>query len=166
MNAKPHLQFPQDYPKVFSLQIMKIRLLIILAMLGAVGCSTFEQRSAEKEAVYSQLDPATQEKLRQQVVEIGYTPDMVFIALGKPDSKSETITVRGREETWTYNSYFSEYRGTETAGYRRIIDYDPVRKAYIIYHEPVRVDIYRDHVEERIRIIFRDEKVAVIEKAK
>jgi len=145
---------------------MKIRLLIAFALLGVVGCSTFEKRSLEKAEVFSKLDPATQEKLRREVIEIGYTPDMVFIALGKPDIKSQQITADSREETWTYNSYYSEYRGTETAGYRRIINYDPIRKTYIVYYEPVRVDVYRDHVEDHIRITFRNGKVAVIEQAK
>ncbi|MCF7688841.1 MAG: hypothetical protein K9M98_07485 [Cephaloticoccus sp.] len=145
---------------------MNSRLLFALALLGFAGCSTFEQRSKEKAAVFSQLETATQEKLRQGEIEIGYTPDMVFIALGKPDYKSAQITAENREEIWTYNSYFSEYRGTETAGYRRIIDYDPVKKTYIVYYEPVRVDVYREHVEDRIRITFRGGKVVVIEQAK
>lgn len=145
---------------------MKMRLFIALALLGVAGCSTFEKRSAEKIAVFSQLDPATQEKLRQGVVEIGYTSDMVFIALGKPDIRSERITADSREETWTYSAYYTEYRGTETAGYRRIIDYNPLTKAYYVYYEPVRVDVYRDHIEDRIRIIFRDGRAAMIEQAK
>ena len=76
---------------------MNARLLIAFALLSLSGCNTFEQRSEEKAAVFYQLDKATQEKLRQGEVELGFTTDMVFIALGRPDYKSEQITAKGRE---------------------------------------------------------------------
>ena len=145
---------------------IKTSILIVMATLLLSGCSTFEKRAEEKAAVYSQLDPATQEKLRNGVIEIGNTPDMVFIALGQPDSKSEQITADRREETWIYNSYYTEYSGSEQVGYRRIVEYNRITKSYIVYYEPVRVDVYRDRVQDRIRITFRDGKVAVIEQAK
>lgn len=145
---------------------MKTRLLLLIALLGLVGCSTFEKRADEKAAVFSKLDAPTQENLRKGLVEIGYTPDMVYIALGTPDSRNEAITATSRKEVWIYNSYYSEYRGTEHAGYRRYVDFNPVTKKYFVYYEPVRVDVYRDHVEERIRITFEDGKVSLIEQAK
>jgi len=145
---------------------MKSRILITLALLGLAGCNTFEKRAEEKAEVFNQLDPATKDKLSRAVVEIGFSPDLVFIALGKPDSKSERVTEEGRSEVWVYNSYYSEYRGSEIAGYRRIVDYDPFTKRYYVYYEPVRVEVYQDHVEDRIRITFKDDKVTVIEQAK
>ncbi len=145
---------------------MTTRLLISLLLLGLAGCSTFEKRSEEKAAVFSALDPNAQEKLRQGMVEIGYTPDMVYIALGAPDSKSERTTAEGRDMIWIYSAYYSEYRGTSNVGYRRMVEYNPVTKSYIVFYEPVQVDHYEERVEDRIRVTFRDEKVAVIEKAK
>lgn len=147
---------------------MKTRILIViaLAVLTVTGCSTFEKRAEEKAAVYNQLDPATKDKLRKGVIEVGNTPDMVFIALGEPDSKTEQITADHREEIWTYSSYFSEYSGSQHLGYRRFVDYNPRTKTYYVYYEPVRIDLYRDRVEDRIRITFRDGKVTVIEQAR
>jgi hypothetical protein len=145
---------------------MKMRFLFALATLVLAGCSTFEKRAEEKAAVYSQLDPATQEKLRKGIIEIGNTPDMVFIALGQPDSKTEQITAERREETWIYNSYYTEYSGSQHLGYRRMVEYNRVTKSYYVYYEPVRVEVYRDRVEDRIRITFRDGKVSMIEQAK
>lgn len=142
------------------------RLAFIAALLGLAGCSTFEKRAEQKADVYTRLDAATQGKLKQGLVEIGYSPDMVYIALGSPDQRNETVTTQGRKEIWIYNSYYSEYRGSEHLGYRRYVDYNPVTKKYFIYYEPVRVDVYRDHVEERIRITFEDGKVTMIEQAK
>lgn len=145
---------------------MKTRFLITLLLLSLAGCSTFEKRAEEKATIFAALGADAQEKLRQGIVEIGYTPDMVYIALGSPDSKSERTTVDGSDMTWIYSAYYSEYRGTSNVGYRRIVDYNPVTKSYIVYYEPVQVDHYEERVEDRIRITFRDGKVAVIEQAK
>jgi len=145
---------------------MKTRFLITLLLLGLAGCSTFEKRAEEKATAFASLGSEAQEKLRQGMVEIGYTSDMVYIALGAPDSKSERTTADGSDMTWIYSAYYSEYRGTSNVGYRRIVDYNPVTKSYVVYYEPVQVDHYEERVEDRIRVTFRDGKVTVIEKAK
>lgn len=145
---------------------MKTRLFLTLLFLSLAGCSTFEKRAEEKAAIFSSLGAEAQEKLRQGIVEIGYTPDMVYIALGGPDSQSQRTTADGTDMTWIYSAYYSEYRGTSNVGYRRIVDYNPVTKSYIVYYEPVQVDHYEERVEDRIKVTFRDGKVAVIEKAK
>ena len=145
---------------------MKTRFLISLLLLGLAGCSTFEKRSEEKSAVFAALDTEAQEKLSQGIVEIGYSPDMVYIALGSPDSKSEHTTAEKTDLVWIYSAYYSEYRGTSNVGYRRMVHYDPKTKSHIVYYEPVQVDHYEERVEDRIRVTFRDGKVAVIEKAK
>lgn len=146
---------------------MNMRLLLMAAgLLALAGCSTFERRVAEKAAVFAALTPAQQDNLRKGVVELGYTPDMVYIALGPPDSKRETITARRREETWIYRSFSSDYVGDRIVGYQRYVAYDPKTKTMLAYSEPVRQSVYRDHSEDRIRITFRDSKVAVIEQVK
>lgn len=145
---------------------MKTRLIFTLLLLTTFGCSTFEKRAEDNAELFASLDAETQDKLRQGMVEVGYTPDMVFIALGAPDSRSERITAESREKIWIYSTYYTEYTGTDTVGYQRIVNYDPTTKSYFVHYEPVRVDHYQNRTEDRIRITFRDDKVAVIEKAK
>lgn len=138
--------------------------LALLALLA--GCSTVDKRIQEKSSVFAGLDAATQEKLRQGVVEIGYTPDMVYIALGQPDDKREKVSATGREITWIYSSYTQEYAGTGVAGHRRTLVRDPATQRTYIMWEPVVVDVYNNRIDDRIRISFRDGKVTVIEQAK
>lgn len=145
---------------------MKTRLFLVLALALLAGCSTFNDRAKEKAAVFSRLDAATQENLRQGIVEVGYTPDMVYIALGDPDATRERVTADGKEETWIYQALSTEYRGQSTVGYRRWVTYDPERKVLWTYYEPVNVNVYQDHIEDRIRITFKDGKVTVIEQVK
>ena len=153
-------------PPAIMLKTMKLRLTLLAVLLGLTGCSTFEKRAEQKSEVYARLDAETQGKLKQGLVEIGYSPDMVYIALGTPDQRNETVTAKGRKEIWIYNSYYTEYRGTDHVGYRRYVDYNPITKKYFVYYEPVRVDVYRDRIEERIRITFEDGKVTMIEQDK
>lgn len=138
--------------------------LLLLSLLA--GCSTVDKRIEEKSSLFAGLDAATQEKLRQGIVEIGYTPDMVYIALGKPDDKREKISAEGRELTWIYSSYKQEYAGTGVAGHRRVIVHDPIAKRSYVMWEPVVVDVYNNRIDDRIRISFRDGKVTVIEQVK
>lgn len=148
---------------------MKPRLplfLLLAAALGLAGCSTVDKRIEEKSAAFAAYPAEIRDNLRKGIVEIGYTPDQVYIALGKPDDKRERLTAQGRELTWIYHSYHEDYRGTALVGYRRLIAYDPVRKRNYVYWEPAVVDVYRGRIDERIRISFQDDKVAVIEQAK
>lgn len=140
--------------------------LFLLAALLLAGCSTIDSRIEEKSAAFATYDPATQEKLKQGIVEIGYTPEQVYIALDRADDRRERLTAKRRELTWIYHSYHEDYRGTAMMGYRRMIAYDPVRRRNYVYWEPAVVDVYSSHIDERIRITFRDGKVAVIEQAK
>lgn len=141
---------------------MKTRLLLFPIILLLAGCSTIDRRITEKAAVFESLDPATQEQLRKGMVEVGYNTDLVYIALGRPDERRERITAAGREEVWIYSSYYQEYAGTSVA-YRRYIGYHPVTGKRVIYLEPVHQHHYRDRVNERIRVTFRDGKVTEIE---
>ena len=145
---------------------MKIFLpLLLLAALLLAGCSTIDSRIKEKASAFAGYDAATQAKLRQGLVEIDYTPEQVYIALGQPDSIRERVSAKERELTWIYFSYHSDYQGTAVAGYRRLIGYDPVSRRNYVYWEPALVDVYRGRIDERICITFRAGRVVVIEQA-
>lgn len=139
-----------------------------LALLAAVfaGCSTFESRSREKAATFASLSPAEREKLKHGVIELGNTPDMVYIALGHPDERHESTNAQRRRTVWVYNSYFQDYEGSFHTGYRRFVVYDPIRKRYNVFFEPTYTDVYSEHEEERIRITFENGHVIAIEQPK
>ena len=147
---------------------MKSPVLFTLSLLtlAFVGCDTFDRRSQEKASTFAALAPEEREKLRRGVIEIGNTPDMVYIALGRPDEQRDTTTADGRETVWVYNSYHREYEDNIHTGYRRILIYDPVRRRYNVFFEPLYTDIYSDHTEENIRIVFRNDQVTEIEQPK
>jgi hypothetical protein len=144
-----------------------LRTFILAGSLGfLVGCQTVESRIKEKPEVFASVDKATQDKIKQGIIDLGYTEDMVYLALGAPDQKRESISAAGQTITWIYNTYYTRYDGTQMLGYHRRVYFDPYVKTYRVYYRPVYTDVYSDEKEERIRIVFKAGKVTVIEQAK
>ena len=140
---------------------------MLAASLGFLpGCQTIDSRIKEKPEVFASVDKVTQDKIKQGIIDIGYTEDMVYLALGAPDQKRESVTATGRSITWIYNTYYERYDGTAFIGYRRAVYFDPFLRTYRLYYHPAYVESYRDEKEERIRVVFKDGKAAVIEQTK
>jgi hypothetical protein len=142
------------------------RLLLGMLAFALAGCSTVDSRIKEKPDVFAKLDPVIQAKLKQGIIDLGYTSDMVYIALGKPDEIRERTSGGGHDTVWKYNTYYDRYEGTVHAGYRRFVYWDPRIRAYRIYYEPVYANLYSAEKETYIRVTFRDDKITVIEQTK
>ncbi len=135
-------------------------------LLNFTGCQSVDSRIKEKPEVFAKLDVATQDKIKQGIIDIGYSEDMVYLALGDPDQKRESVSATGQTMTWIYNSYYERYDGTRHAGYYRQVYYDPYLGTYRMHYRPALVEAYVTEKEERIRVVFKDGKVAVIEQTK
>lgn len=145
------------------------RSLLLLATLTALllsACDTFERRAQEKAATFEQLSPAERAKLKRGEIEMGNTPEMVYIALGRADEQHEKTTPTGREMVWTYKTYHQEYEGNVHTGYRRVVLWDPGLKRYVVFYDPVYAEVYSEHSEENIRVKFHDGKVVEVEQPK
>ena len=111
---------------------------MLAASLGFLtGCQTVDSRIKEKPDVFAQLDPATKDKVKQGIIELGYSEDVVYLALGTPDQKRESVSATGKSITWIYNTYYNRYDGGFYAGYHRSVYFDPYLRAYRMYYRPV-----------------------------
>ena len=140
--------------------------LLFASLVLLAGCQSVESRIKEKPDLFANLDAATQDKIKQGIIEIGYTEDMVYLALDKPDQKRESVSENGKSTTWIYNTYYQRYDGTQFAGYHRSIYFDPHLRAYRVSYRPAYADTYSQEKEERIRVVFQDGKATVIEQSK
>ena len=140
--------------------------LIAAALLFVTGCQNVDSRIKEKPDVFAKLDVATQDKIKQGIIDIGFTEDMVYLALGAPDQKREAVSATGQTVTWIYNTYYERYDGTHHAGYYRQVYFDPYLRSYRVHYRPAFVDTYVSEKEERIRVVFKEGKVSVIEQTK
>ncbi len=88
---------------------MKIPVLIgAIAVFALAGChptAGIPARIQEKSAAFSQLTDAQKRKIEQGVIEVGYTTDMVYMALGKPQKVRAEKLPEGPEETWIYENF-------------------------------------------------------------
>jgi len=140
---------------------------MLAASLGFLGgCQTVDDRIREKPEVFANVDAATQDKIKQGIIDLGYSEDMVYLALGAPDQKRESVNANGRTVTWIYNTYYQRYDGTAFVGYHRRVYFDPYLRTYRVYYHPAYAETYRDEKEERIRVVFKDGKASVIEQTK
>ena len=75
----------------------------LLGLLGG-GCQSVDERIKQHPDVFQELSAAEQERLRDRIVKLGDSPELVMIAFGKPDKEERVITSNGRERVvWTYH---------------------------------------------------------------
>ncbi|MDD3179937.1 MAG: hypothetical protein PHQ04_06240 [Opitutaceae bacterium] len=141
-------------------------LVLSLLVLALSACSTIDSRIKEKSTVFTQLDAGAQAKIKQGTVDLGFNEDMVYMALGAPDQVRNRKTGEGQTTVWIYNTYFDRYEGMAHVGYHRWMYFDPAVRLYRVYWEPVYTDVYRRHMEEKIRVAFRGGKVVAIDQVK
>ena len=75
---------------------------LLAAALVLVACNTIDSRIGRQQALFDSYPPNVQQNIRNGVIEADYTPEMVVMALGKPDRKAEMQTQDGVAEVWTY----------------------------------------------------------------
>jgi hypothetical protein len=77
-------------------------LLFLIATFLLAGCaSTPTQRIEEKKEEFAALTPEDQQAVKAGVIKVGYTPDMVYMALGQPSA----VKTQAEMETWEYRNY-------------------------------------------------------------
>jgi hypothetical protein len=98
---------------LFSLRIKSPSLAWFTATLLALlvaGCETvggIDARTQEKSAVYATLKPWQKKYITQGVVVPGFTPDMVYMAVGSPSRVEPMKNSDGSvAEVWIYNRYY------------------------------------------------------------
>lgn len=81
-------------------------LVSILVSLLAAGCATsgIENRAQEKATVFNQLSPDVQRRIRDGQVGMGFTEDMVYIAIGKPSKTETRSSDSGPVVVWIYKN--------------------------------------------------------------
>ena len=84
----------------------------------------------------------------------------------EPSRRIEKRTETGTQFIWIYRQYTESYEGSDFAGYRRRIYYDPRTGRHFVSLEPCYVDVYREEAEEALRIVFENGRVKVIEELK
>ena len=71
-------------------------------VLLLTGCSTPRSRIQSRQSVFDAWPPAVQEKVRAGRIDLGFTPEMVEVALGAADRVGSRTTEKGTSVVWVY----------------------------------------------------------------
>ena len=79
--------------------------LLVSALLLASGCatSTPQTRISKNREIYRGFPSDVQRKVSAGIVDVGFTPEMVRLALGEPNREFSRQTENGSAEVWVYH---------------------------------------------------------------
>lgn len=81
-------------------------LLLTLLVSGCESDGSTSARAQEKSAAYAALRPWQKKYVDVGSITEGFTPDMVYIALGRPDQVDPKELPEGKTERWTYRRFY------------------------------------------------------------
>lgn len=138
-------------------------LFALAAVLLLAACaSTPESRIKKNPELFASFPADVQAKVQKGEVDIGFTPDMVELAKGKPSRTYSRRTAAGDTEVWAYSGYrySTDRQRVEVRG--RFAD---SAGRYHNYNDWVWVDVQRQTEYDAIRVEFTNGKVSALESA-
>ena len=136
-----------------------MNLLACLALvLLTAGCATRQPTTATK------LEPKIRSKVEKGVIEPGFTPEMVFLALGKPSEPAASLADATTNGTWVYHEFNGNGREIVKPGFRRRVVPDPAGKGDTIKTEPIDPNTSPNLRPNSLHVTFRDGRVVEIQR--
>lgn len=151
--ARPgHDEGMNTWPGILVLR----RLVPVACVLLLAACSTPASRIKRNQALFDSLPVTEQALVREGKVGIGFTHDMVRLAIGDPDQRWIRTDARGKTEIWSYTTY-DGYDGTPLyRGY-----YHRYHGGYPFFYDSFHSGSARPR--EYFKVSFEDGKVSAIE---
>src|SRR5450432_2431031 len=75
----------------------------LVALLFLASCSTPQSRIGDHQAEFDKFPPDVQQKISHGQVDVGFTEEMVRLALGEPDRRFTRKTEAGELDVWGYH---------------------------------------------------------------
>lgn len=139
--------------------MLRVSTLLTLVALVAAGCA-----SVKSPTTATTLEPAIHAKVQKGVVEPGFTPEMVYLALGKPSEPANSLADATTNGTWVYHDFHRNDRDFVRAGFRRRVVFDPVKRSDVIVTEPIDPRVLPTLRAHSLHITFKDGRVVEIKR--
>lgn len=139
---------------------------VLVVSLGFLaGCQTVDDRIKENPESFASVDKATQDKIKQGIIDLGFSENLVYLALGSPAQKRQSVSATEKTVTWVY--YASSELRTDVLheGYYRHY-YDPNSGDRRCVYIPATFESGLPEKKARIHVVFKDGKVCMIEQTK
>ena len=125
-------------------------------LLISAGCATVDSRVKDHQSAFSSWPPAIQENVRAGKIDMGYTQEMVEVALGKPDRFASRTTDHGQADVWIYFDKGPRF----SVG----LGFGSAHGSSAVGGGVTLGDDFRD--DEKLRVVFENGRVAAIETRK
>ncbi|MCX6992328.1 MAG: hypothetical protein NT011_04210 [Kiritimatiellaeota bacterium] len=137
--------------------------LAVVSLIVLAGCATPESRIKDNPGLFASFPPEVQQNVRQGQIDIGYTPEMVEMALGKPDKIETEKAAEGARDIWSYTDTTSttEQQTYTPSPYVTDKDGDTTYQ----YRPPVTVNSQKLQEYEKLHVEFMNGKVTKIKTA-
>ena len=133
-------------------------LLAAVSLLLVSGCATRTPTTATR------LEPDIKAKVDKGLIEPGFTPEMVFLALGKPTEPAQSLADATTNGTWVYRDFQRNDRMVVKAGFRRRVVSDPNKKTEVIVNEAIDPKVLANLPARSLHVTFRDGRVVEIQR--
>ena len=133
-------------------------LLAAVSLLLIAGCATRTPTTATR------LEPDIKAKVDKGLIEPGFTPEMVFLALGKPTEPAQSLADATTNGTWVYRDFQRHDRMLVKAGFRRRVVSDPNKKTDVIVNEAIDPQVLANLPARSLHVTFRDGRVVEIQR--
>lgn len=135
----------------------------VSSVFVTTACNTASSRLREVNAA-NLPDAKTQAQIKKGIVEPGYTPEMVYLALGKPSTPAGGLADATTNGTWVYHDFHRNDRDFIRAGFRRRVVFDPVKRSDTVITEPVDPRSFPNLRAHSLHVTFRDGRVVDIQR--
>lgn len=125
-------------------------------LVALAACATPEARIKRNQEIFNALEPRDQALIREGKVAVGFTPDMVRLAVGDPDQRWLRTDAAGQTEIWSYTTYDSTAGVPLYRGY-----YHRYYGGYPFYYDSLYYQNARPR--EYFKVTFAEGRVTVIE---
>ncbi len=130
---------------------------VLVVLIAVAGCSTPASRIQNHQAAFDAWPAAVQQEVRAGRAGIGFTPEMVQVALGEADRRYTRTSLQGTSEVWVYLDHGPKFSiGVGLGGY----------SGNSAYGVGMRTgdDTFREN--ENLRVVFEGGRVVALETRK
>jgi len=138
------------------------RFIVLLAagtLVVLAGCT-----STPAPTTATKLEPKIRSQVQKGIIEPGFTPEMVYLALGKPNEPADSLVDATTNGTWVYLDFSGKPDAIVRAGFRRRVVYDPAHKGEVIVTEPLDPKAYPNLRANSLQVTFKDGRVVDIQR--
>ena len=130
---------------------------VVVALVA--GCNT-----AKTPTTATKLEPKIRAQVDKGIIEPGFTPEMVYLALGKPNEPAESLVDATTNGTWVYHNFQRNDRDFVRPGFRRRVVFDDTRKSDVVVTEAVDTKSAANLRANSLHVTFRDGRVVDIQR--